>query len=438
MFSDAYKRYALLAMTAVYMLSLVDRGLIILLMQPIKEDLHVSDTQLGLITGIAFGLFYATLGIPIARWADRGNRVTIAALAIGFWGITMMTCLFVTSYIQLVFARIAAAIGEAGGKPPTYSLIGDYFPGPAERTSAMSIYFLGSPLAALIAFVAGGWLNEFYGWRITFLLVGIPGLILAILVKSTMADPRTSAGNSHNREQPSPPMSGVLVALWRQRSCRHLTIALILVYTMGLGLSPWYAAFMMRSHGMRTAELGVWLGMIFGLGGVAGILLGGYMANRWFAGNERGQMHSNAIMIALKAPVLILFLLLPHKHQALMALTIMIVVSNFFYGPTFALLQRLVADEFRATALSVVMLLTNLIGMGVGPLVVGMASDMLMPLLGEESLRYAMQIMSLAALWAAYHFWCAARTIKEDLATMKTSVAATPAERKWVFSKAKG
>src|SRR5688572_10902218 len=133
-FSVAYKRYALSVMTVVYLFNLVDRGLMMLLLQPIKEDLNLSDTQLGLLTGIAFGLFYATMGVPLARWADRGNRATIASLAIGLWGLTVMACLLVTNYVQIVIARIAAAVGESGCKPPTYSLVGDYFPQPAERT----------------------------------------------------------------------------------------------------------------------------------------------------------------------------------------------------------------------------------------------------------------------------------------------------------------
>ena len=173
MFTERYKRYVLSTLTLVYTLNYVDRGLIVLLLQPIKDDLHLSDTQLGFLTGIAFALFYATLGLPIARWADRGNRVTITSIAIGLWGLTVMSCVFVTNFAQLVLARIAAAVGESGCMPPTYSLVGDYYPAPAGRARAMSIYWLGNPFAALTSFIVGGWLNELYGWRITFFLLGI-------------------------------------------------------------------------------------------------------------------------------------------------------------------------------------------------------------------------------------------------------------------------
>jgi MFS family permease len=287
-FSRAYKRYALGTMAVVVTFNYIDRCLITLLLQPIKVDLQLSDTQLGFLTGIAFGVFYATLGLPIARWADRGNRVTIASLAIALWGLTVMSCLFVTNFVQLLFARIAAAVGESGCMPPTYSLVGDYFPESAERTRAMAIYMLGGSTATLVSFVAGGWLNEHYGWRGAFFAMGIPALLIAVLVKLTIVEPPRQARPAAVPRKQVPRMTDVLKILWRQRSARHLMLGIILFWTMGLGLLPWYAAFMVRSHGMGTAELGVWLGLIGGIGGGTGILIGAYVGGRWFADNERG------------------------------------------------------------------------------------------------------------------------------------------------------
>lgn len=413
------RRYGLAILTAVYTLNLVDRGLIALLLEPIKQDLHLSDTQLGLLTGIAFALFYAVAGVPIARWADRGDRVTITSAAIALWGLTVMTCLFVTQYIQLVLARIAAAVGEAGCKPPTYSLVGDYFPAPAERIRAMSIYWLGGPLATLLSFIAGGWLNEHYGWRRTFFFAGIPGLILALIVKFTLHEPRTHHRAATAPEQPTPSMKRVLTILWQQRSSRHLTLALILLYTMGSGLSPWYAALMMRSHAMGTAELGLLLGLIFGAGGIGGVMLGGYVASRWFDGNERGQMRLSAVAVAAFVPCCAGFALLPQKYFALTALLPLIIAFNFFMGPTYALMQRLVPDDMRATVLAVIMLLVNLIGMGLGPQIVGILSDALTPTLHSDALRYAIVTTSVIALWSAWHFWQVGRSVHEDLENPK-------------------
>jgi MFS family permease len=415
LFTKLYKRYVLSILTLVFTLNYLDRCLIALLLQPIKESLHLSDTQLGFLTGIAFGLFYATLGLPIARWADRGDRAAITSLAIGLWSATVMGCLLVGNFVQLALARIAASVGEAGCMPPTSSLLGDYFPAPAERTRAMAIYWLASPLSALISFMLGGWLNELYGWRITFFLMGLPGIVVAIVVKKTIIEPRRLPGQSLGAERQLPRMRQVVGALWQQRSSRHLSIAIIVLFTTTLGLSPWFAAFMVRSHGMGTGELGVWLGLIFGLGGVAGILLGGYVVERFFPSDEFGQMRLIAIVVAALFPCSGVFLLLPNKHDALFALIFWVVAFNFVLGPIFALLQRLVADEMRATVLAVVMLLANLIGMGTGSQAVGTLSDLMSPVIGSDSLRYAMLVMSIVALWSACHFWRAAKTVQHDL-----------------------
>jgi MFS family permease len=413
--SKPYRWCALGILTLVYTLNQVDQGLISLLLQPIKDDLRLTDTQLGVLTGIAFGLFYATLGIPIARWADRGNRVTITSLAIGVWGVTVMLCVLVTNFIQLLLARVAAGIGESGCMPSTYSLVGEYFPAPVERTRAMSIYMLAGPLACLASFVIGGYLNEQFGWRWTFFLMGIPGLLVAVLVKMALVEPRASRARAEVADRHMPGMRDVLVTLWRQPSSRHLGIAIVLLFIMGLGLSPWDAAFMIRYHGLRTSELGLWLGLIFGLGGIVGVLLGGYVAAHWFSNNEKGQLRVTGLMVAAIVPSTALFLLLRQKQYALVALVPSVVVCNFFYGPSFSLMQRLVVDEMRATTVAVVMFLVNLIGMGVGPQVVGLMSDLLKPAFGADSLRYSMLAITLVALWSAYHFWRAGRTIGRDL-----------------------
>jgi predicted MFS family arabinose efflux permease len=283
----------------------------------------------------------------------------------------------------------------------------------------MALYWLASPISALVSFVGGGWLNERYGWRNTFFLLGLPAILVAGLVKWTIIEPRARAGLVNEKTVAPPGKMQVLSILWRRRSTRHLIAALILLYVIGAGLSPWYAAFMARSHGMGTAELGLWLGLIFGGSGIAGIALGGYVAGRWFADDERGQMRLSAVMVALTTPCFAFFLMWPGKELAMLSLVPLSVMFAFFTGPAFALMQRLVADEMRATTLAVTMLLSNLIGMGVGPQVVGVLSDLLRPRWGDDSLRYAMLVMSFAALWAGYHLWQVGRTVRADLLTMQ-------------------
>ncbi len=407
--------YALAAVTGVYTLNLVDRGLVGLFAQAMKQDLALSDTQLGLLTGIAFGLFYATLGVPIARWSDRGDRVGITALCLSLWGITMVATSFVTSFAHLAAARVAAAFGEAGCKPPTYSLVGDYFPAPAERTRALAIYLAGNPIHAFIAYLVGGWLYARYGWRSTFLIMGVIGLAVALLVRLTLADPRRAIAASGEVGPAAPSLPSVLRILWRRRACRQLCIGLVLLYIMGLGLGPWYAAFLIRSHAMATSEVGTVLGLVFGIGGIAGLLLGGEIASRWLSRSERLQMRVVALATASLVPAYIVFLLAPDRSIALAGLGLLILIFNLLLPTPYAMMQRLVADDMRATLMAVIMFLANLIGMGVGPLLVGALSDTLTPSQGPEALRYAMLALSFVALWAAIHFWKVADTVAADL-----------------------
>lgn len=416
-----YRYYVLACLTALYMVSHLDRGLMILLMQPIKQDLRLTDTQLGLVTGISFAVFYATLGIPAARWSDCGNRVDIASLAVGFWGVTVMAYVAIGNFAQLAIGRAAAAIGEAGGKPPSYSLIGDYFPKPAERTRAMAVYLSASSITALVSFSLGGWLAEQVGWRMTFLIMGVPGLLLAILVKLTVIEPRARPAKPAVQDQPgiSAPrarLGDVIKLIVRQPSLCRLSIAIILMFVMSQGLGPWYAAYLMRAHEIGSAELGLWLALIFGLGAIAGLSAGAFLAGRWFT-DERVQLRITALTLVLVLPLVALFVFAPGKELALFALAAMTITLSSFLPPVYALLQRLAPDDMRATILSVVMLFANLIGMGLGPLAVGGISDWLQPSFGLDGLRYGLVVLANAALLSGLFFWRASQTVHIDLAT---------------------
>ena len=417
MFTQTYKRYALITLTTVYTLSFMDRIMIGMLMQPIKEELLLSDTQLGFLTGIAFALFYATLGIPIARWADRGNRVTIISIAMALWGVMVMLCGLATNFVQMVLVRIGAAVGEAGCMPPAYSLIGDYFP-VAERTRALSVYMSGISISILISFMFAGWMNEHYGWRAAFLVVGLPGLVIAMLVKFTLNEPRMIERKQDNKSktQVQPSLSNVLTTLWRQPSFRYLVIALTLVNFVGIGVGQWFATFFIRNHGMATGELGIWMGLIGGLSGVVGTFGGGYLADRYLANNPRGQLRLIALAVALLFPIYLMMLFLPAKQMSLLQLIPINILILFFYGPIMAMMQQLVADKIRAMAIAVTLLILNLIGMGLGPQIVGILSDAFTPTMGTaEALKVAMAIASVGSLGSAYYFWIAGRTIEADL-----------------------
>jgi MFS family permease len=414
-FSVAYKRYALTAMTAVYMLHVLDRWTLLVLLEPIKNDLRLSDSQLGFVTGPAFALFSVSAGLWLSRWADRGNRVTITSLAVAAWATTVMASIFVASYVQLVCARIAAAVGESGVKPPTFSLIGDYFEQPAEKTRALSIYFAGNFLGSVLGLTAAGWLAQTHGWRVALFILGVPGLIMALIFKLTIVEPRSFVKLPAAVRPPWRPIGYIVALLWRQHTCRHLSMALVLLYTIGAGLSPWFGAFLIRSHAMSTAELGLAMGLVFGIGGISGVALGAYLAIHVFANDERRQMKMSGISVALLTPCLLIFLTVPSKLLALIAMVPVAMAFSVFIGPTYALLQRLVPADSRATVVALILVLVNLIGMGVGPQAVGLLSDAFAPALGNDSLRAAMLILSTLAAWSGYHFWRAAATIQKDL-----------------------
>lgn len=408
-----YPHYVLAALTTVYGVNLLDRGLIYILMESIKLDLQLTDTQLGFVTGIAFAVFHAVAGVPIARWADRGDRVTITSLAIGLWSLTTMACLLVTNFTQLLLVRIAAGVGDAGCQPPIYSILGDYFKNPAERTRAFYVFEAAVPLASAIAFLAGGWLNEVVGWRAAMLLLGVPGLFLAMVVRLTIREPRrTSVVAEPSR---AVPFRRVLERLWRQPSCRHMTLGLVMIFILGQGVVGWQSVFMIRTHGMATGELGLWMAGIHVLGAFVGLAAGGYVLNRWFADAPRTQLRLAAVAVASGLPFYLTFLLAPSKVFALGVLIPHVIIFAGFTPTMFILLQRLVPDTMRASTMMLMLFFANLIGMGLGPQAVGILSDLLTPAYGTDGLRYAMMIMSAFAPLAGWHIWRAGQHIEADI-----------------------
>jgi MFS family permease len=417
--------YSLCMVSAVYMLNSVDRSLMAICLQPIKLELHLTDTQLGFVTGIAFGVFYATAGLPIARLADRGDRVTLASVAIALWGLVVMSSILITNFLQLALSRVMAAIGEAGCKPPTYSLIGDYFPERAERTRALGVYTGANYLSTLPGMVLGGWLAQRYGWRWTFFLMGIPGLVLAAVVASTVREPRRLISRKHPVGAHAN-FSSMISLVWRRRALRRLTIALILVFTITQAMQPWQAAFMARSHGMGTAEIGLWLGLITSIGGAVGAIGGGYLSGRLLAKSEKRNVAVGAAMVALITVFYVAFLIVPDGRWALLALSPTLVFLGAFLGSAYSLMQRLVPDNSRASMMALIMLLANLIGFGLGPQLVGIMSDTLAPVLDAQALRAALFVMSFIPLCAAYNLFRVAKTIDADLRENSCAAATAP------------
>ena len=415
LFSEATRRYALGVLIVVYTFNFIDRQILSILMEPIKADLGLSDTQLGLLSGFAFAAFYATLGIPIASYADRSNRRNLIALALAVWsGMTALSGL-VSNFWQLLIARIGVGVGEAGCSPPAHSMIADYYPAD-RRATALGLYALGIPFGILFGFLAGGWLNEFFGWRIAFFVVGIPGLLLALIVRFTVQEPPRGLSEGRVSSARQPTIRETFRYLWAKPAFRHLAIGGALTAFVGYGVTSWFPSFLARSHGMTTGEIGTWLGLILGIPGGIGIVAGGWLADRLGARDPRWYMWLVAIALVACVPFSAAVYLAPTASLALILLAVPVALGNFYQATTFAQVQGLASLRMRAVGAAVLLFILNFIGLGLGPLVTGNLSDLLAPSFGDESLRYSLLICGFVNLWAGWHYWRAARYLREDLA----------------------
>ena len=429
-----YRNYLLVILLLIQAYSYVDGWVLGLVLQDIKADLHLSDTQLGFLTGIAFWIFYSCMGIPIARWADRGNRVTIIAVALVAWSVMVSLCAVARSFFQLALIRVGVAVGEAGCVPPAHSLIADYFTR-GERPRAVAVYMLGGPVSMIIGYFCGGWLNQLYGWRSTFLFVGIPGVLLSGIARFTLKEPRCEgpsltggAERRSCREQlvdkatVKVTLKEVAVTLFGNRTFRHLLMAFSIVSFFVSGITQWQPAFFVRSYGMKTGELGGWFALIYGLGGLIGTYGCGAWASRRAANNERLQLAVVALMTLAFGVFSALVYVPVGRYLAFASMAMAAVGGAAVNGPVFATIQTLVPEHMRATSIAIIYFFCNLIGTGLGPLAVGALSDLLRQWAGEESLRYALLILCPGYLWGGWHLWLASRTVTRDLESSRMAV----------------
>ena len=413
--SPSARKYALAVLTLVYTFNFIDRQLLSILQESIKVDLSLSDSQLGLLTGFAFAMFYVTAGIPIARLADRSNRRNIVAVSVGLWSAMTALSGFVQNYGQLLAARVGVGIGEAGGSPPSHSIVSDIFP-PEKRASALAFYSTGVNLGILFGFLFGGWLNEFFGWRVAFMVVGIPGVLLAILVRTTVREPIRGLMENKTASAAQVPFKEVVSLLWKRKTFRHMAFACGLNAFAGYGTVNWIASFFIRSHEMSTGELGTWLALSTGLFGAIGVLLGGMLGDKLGKKDKRWYQWIPGIATLLCVPAMLVAFLTDNTYVALMLIFIPGTLQNVYLGNSIATTHALVGLRWRATASAILFLVINIIGLGLGPFGIGYLSDMLAPSMGVESLRYAMLILlPTVNVWSAIHFYLASRTLREDL-----------------------
>jgi len=416
LFTQGYRSYMLAVLTVVYIFNFIDRQILVILQEDIKAELLLSDTQLGLLSGLSFAIFYVTFGIPIARWADKGTRRNIVALAVGTWSLMTALCGLVGNYAQLLAARIGVGVGEAGGSPPAHSMISDLFP-PEERATALSIYSMGINFGILFGFVIGGWVNDFFGWRMVFFVIGAPGIVMALIVRFTLREPPRGHAEKVAQVADAPPFKEVIDLLWSRPSFRHMSLAAVLHAFVGYGVGQWIASFFIRTYELTgTGEIATWLGLISGTAGAAGTFCGGYFADKLGKRDKRWYIWVPLLATVGAIPFSLVVYLLNNYGVALSIYLIPVFLGAMFLGPTLAMTHGIVSLRMRALASAILFFVLNLIGLGLGPLFTGMISDLLEPSLGSESLRYALVIVVLLYFWCAFHYYMAGKTIREDLA----------------------
>ena len=413
--SNSYRNYALGMLTLVYVFNFVDRQLLVILQESIKKELHLSDTQLGLLSGFTFAIFYVTLGIPIARYADKRNRRNIVAMSLSLWSI--MTALSGTArnFIQVLFARIGVGVGEAGGSPPAHAMISDYFP-PEKRSTALSVYSTGIYIGILIGFLMGGYLNQHLGWRTAFFVLGIPGILFSLLLYTTVKEPQRGATDAPAvSEKNTHSLIEVLKFLYSTKTFVCLSLATGLHVFCIYGLVNWAPSFLSRLHGMKSSQIGVLLGLIFGIGGGIGTFAGGWMTDYFGKKDKRWYLKIPAYAIILSIFFAAGALFLQNTFLSVICLGFCVSLHSMYLGPSIAVVHSLVPASMRALSSAILFLVLNLIGLGFGPLVVGMISDLLAPSLGAESLRWAMSIILLVSIASSSLFFISAKKWTEDL-----------------------
>lgn len=423
--SDGYRWYVVWLLFLVYVFNFVDRQILTILMEPIREEFHFSDSQLGLLSGLAFAVLYSTLGIPIARIADRSNRVNIIAISLFVWSLFTVLTGRAQSFMQLLLARVAVGIGEAGCTPPAYSIISDYFER-KRRTTAISIYTMGIYGGVFVGFLVGALVAENYGWRAAFYVVGAPGILLALIVKLTLREPPRGYAEGMKSPPAPPPFLQVLRGVLTKSTFWHLALAASLHAFVGYGVNGFHPSFLIRSHGLSVAETGVVLAVVSAISGIGGTWFGGYLADKLSNARSdvRWQLWTPGIATLLNVPAAILAYTLASRDLVIATMFVSLVFGVMYLGPSYATMQRLVGARERAVGSSLLLLIVNLVGLGLGPWLVGVVSDIMNSrFLGEgfatdlarsEGLRWALIIMVCINVWSFIHYMLAARTLERD------------------------
>ena len=435
----AYRIYVLVLLTLVYTFNFVDRQIISIVAPAIQADLNLSDGQLGTLIGFWFALFYTTLGIPIARLADKWNRVSIIAISLACWsGFTAISGM-AQNFTQLAMARIGVGIGEAGGSPPSHSIISDLY-SKQERAGAMGVYALGIPIGITLAFLGGGWVVQNLGWRMAFFAVGIPGVFLAILLKLTVREPKR--GGVENTPVNDPfttvdrktvnPLWNEIQVLWSAAkhllsipSYRWVVVGLTAGSFVTYAIGGWVVVFFKRVHpDYAEANIFLWLGLINGTAYVLGVFAGGNLVDKFAKKNLKAYGIIPALAWMAVLPIYVAFLWVDGPVKSLILVWPFTLLTGFYLGPCFALAQTLAPVSIRALSTAIFLFILNMIALGLGPTYVGIASDILASSFqwGDNlSLRVALTSLIISGAISIFAFYRLTKTIDEDWKKVSSS-----------------
>ncbi len=396
--------YTLLVLLFVYTMSFIDRQIMGILVQPIKDEFGVSDTAMGVLTGVTFALFYSALAIPFGRFADRTNRRNFVSYCCAAWSVMTALCGMATGFWTLALARVGVAVGEAGGSAPSMSMIADHYP-PQQRGRAMSVFMLGPQLGILFGLTLGGWIAQHHGWRAAFLVMAVPGVLAALMLRFSAVEPQRGqwdAPGSVPVGEKAEPLSLMLRDLWASKAFVRITLACMLMGFTGYGIGIWTPAFLVRSHGMSLQGAGIVMGLIGGIFAALGALTSGWLSDRLGKHDARWRIGVPMLGCLLAMPAGLAFFMMPAGDawqvgsmlvpHALVFYVIFGFTAVWWTAPVFAVLAELIPPHRRSSGMATFNLGFTMVGGGLGPLLVGMLSDALVPQFGTEALRWALAI----------------------------------------------
>ncbi|WP_353217677.1 MFS transporter [Sandarakinorhabdus sp.] len=414
-------RLLLWTLLVVYILNFIDRQIVAILAEPISRDLDLSDSQLGLMTGLAFALFYATLGVPIARLADNGvtNRSRLIAVCVAIWSAMTALCGLAQNFWQLLLARIGVGIGEAGCTPTAHALIADSLP-PEKRAGGIAFFGLGIPIGGLLGTVIGGGIAQTLGWRAAFYVVGLPGLLLAVFVWFYLKDPRIGRAAPPHAPAGAPARLSMWASLKLLASSPAYCLVLSgasLVAFLSYGKGVWVLVYFQRTHGLSVGQTALFVGVTIGIAGIFGTWLGGWAADRFGKTDKRHMLTLPAAGMLLAAPLLFMAYQVNDWRVAILLMILPTVANSAYYGPAYGAAQVLARPDTRAMAAAWIVFAQNLIGLGLGPLLFGALSDMLKPEYGAQSVRVVLYFAAWAGVLPALLFWLGARALGRETQT---------------------